>query len=47
VDANGNASYDIVQPVAWDEIALPETLDAVSQARGFIYGSLAGRSPYN
>ena len=48
VDANGNASYDIVQPVAWDEIkVLPETLDAVSQARGFIYGSLAGRSPYN
>lgn len=48
VDANGNASYDIVQPVAWDEIkVLPETLDAVAQARGFIYGSLAGRSPYN
>ena len=48
VDANGNATYELVQPVAWDEIrVLPETLEAVAQARGLIFGSLAGRSPYN
>ena len=34
VDANGNATYELVQPVAWDEIkVLPETLEAVAQAR--------------
>ena len=48
VDANGNATYELVQPVAWDEIKVPaEALDAVAKARGFIFGSLAGRSPYN
>ena len=48
VDANGNATYELVQPVAWDEIrVLPETLEAVAQARALIFGSLAGRSPYN
>jgi fructokinase len=48
VDDNGNATYELVQPVAWDEIkALPEALEAVAQARGLIFGSLACRSPYN
>jgi fructokinase len=48
VDANGNATYELVQPAAWDEIRVPtEALDAVSKARALIYGSLAGRSPYN
>ena len=48
VDANGNATYELVQPVAWDEIrVLPETLEAVAQARALIFGSLACRSPYN
>ena len=48
IDEKGNASYELVQPVAWDEITVsPEALEAVSQARGLIYGSLAGRSPYN
>src|SRR4029077_15372353 len=48
VDANGNATYELVQPVAWDEIrVLPETLEAVAQSRALIFGSLAGRSPYN
>src|SRR5579862_4842141 len=29
IDANGNARYEIVQPVAWDEIKVPpEALDA-------------------
>ncbi len=48
VDACGNATYELVQPVAWDEIrVLPTTVEAVAQARGLIFGSLAGRSPYN
>ncbi|HEY5811513.1 MAG TPA: carbohydrate kinase [Terrimicrobiaceae bacterium] len=48
VDANGNATYELVQPVAWDEIrVLPETLEAVARARALIFGSLACRSPYN
>lgn len=48
VDANGNATYELVQPAAWDEIRVPaEALDAVSRSRALIYGSLAGRSPYN
>jgi fructokinase len=48
VDANGNATYELVQPAAWDEIRVPdEALTAVSKGRALIYGSLAGRSPYN
>jgi len=48
VDANGNATYELVQPAAWDEITVPaEALAAVSKSRALIYGSLAGRSPYN
>lgn len=48
VDASGNATYELVQPAAWDEIRVPvEALEAVSKARALIYGSLAGRSPYN
>jgi fructokinase len=48
VDADGNATYELVQPAAWDEIRVPaEALEAVSKARALIYGSLAGRSPYN
>jgi fructokinase len=48
VDANGNATYELVQPAAWDEIRVPtEALEAVSRSRALIYGSLAGRSPYN
>jgi fructokinase len=48
LDENRNATYELVQPAAWDEIRVPKkALDAVSKARAFIYGSLAGRSPYN
>ncbi|MGZ5023919.1 MAG: carbohydrate kinase family protein [Chthoniobacterales bacterium] len=48
VDANGNATYELVQPAAWDEIRVPPAaLEAVSKARALIFGSLAGRSPYN
>ena len=48
VDAMGNATYELVQPVAWDEIIIsPEALEAVAKADAFIFGSLATRSPYN
>ena len=48
LDEKGNATYELVQPAAWDEIRVPaEALEAVAQSRAFIYGSLAGRSPYN
>jgi fructokinase len=48
VDAMGNATYELVQPVAWDEISVSaEAVLAVAQANAFIFGSLAGRSPYN
>jgi fructokinase len=48
LDQHRNATYELVQPAAWDEIRVSDqALDAVSKARAFIYGSLAGRSPYN
>ena len=48
VDASGNATYEIVQPVAWDEIPVtPGALAAVAAGRAFVFGSLAVRSAYN
>ena len=48
VDALGNATYEIVQPVAWDEIVVSaEAVAAVAEAGAFIFGSLASRSPHN
>jgi fructokinase len=48
VDASGNATYELVQPAAWDEIRVPaRVLTAVGKSRAFTFGSLAGRSPYN
>jgi fructokinase len=48
VDAMGNATYELVQPVAWDEIVVStDALEAVAKAGAFIFGSLATRSPYN
>ena len=48
VDAMGNATYEFVQPVAWDEVIVSaEALEAVAKAGAFIFGSLASRSPYN
>lgn len=48
LDASANATYKIVQPVAWDEIGFPESaLKAVSKARGLVFGSLACRSAHN
>jgi fructokinase len=48
VDALGNATYELVQPVAWDEIIVADqAIDSVAKAGAFIFGSLASRSPYN
>lgn len=48
LDANSNAAYEIVEPVAWDEIQVPaDALGAVAQARALVFGSLAVRSPGN
>ena len=48
LDEHGNGTYELVRPATWDEIRVPaEALEAVAKARAFIYGSLAGRSPYN
>ena len=48
MDAMGNATYELVQPVAWDEIIVSaEAVEAVAKADALIFGSLASRSPYN
>ena len=48
LDENQNASYDIVEPAAWDEIRLsPKSRKAVRGSRALIYGSLASRSRQN
>ena len=48
VHEKGNATYELVQPAAWDEIKVStKALEAVGKARAFTFGSLAGRSPYN
>ena len=48
LDEKGNATYELVQPAAWDEIKVSaKALTAVAKARALTFGSLAGRSPYN
>jgi fructokinase len=48
INEKGNASYEIVEPVAWDEIEVPpEAVEAVANARGFVFGSLSCRSGKN
>lgn len=44
----GDAKYEIVTGVAWDEIPATEAAArAMSQARAFVFGSLAQRTPQN
>ncbi|AWG20615.1 carbohydrate kinase [Flavobacterium faecale] len=44
LDASGSASYDIMQPRAWDKIQLTKTAqDLTQEADVFVYGSLASR----
>lgn len=48
VSPGGDASYEIVTDVAWDRIeAAAPVLTTAAHADGFIYGSLAQRSPAN
>ena len=48
LDPKGNATYEIVQPVAWDEITIPDhTLPVIASSGGVIFGSLAARSAHN
>lgn len=48
LDEKGNATYELVQPAAWDEIKVSaKALTAVAKARALTFGSLTGRSPYN
>ncbi|NRT14772.1 fructokinase [Flavobacterium sp. 28A] len=45
LDEKGSATYDIMQPRAWDYIELTQTaLDLVKASDVFIYGSLASRN---
>ncbi len=44
LDAKGNASYEILQPVAWDHIEItPENIALVQSADVFVFGSLVAR----
>ncbi len=43
LDEKNNATYELVRPVAWDEIRVPpDALGAVADARALVFGSLAG-----
>ena len=45
IDPEGIASYDIITPVAWDNIEVNRSLeDALGQSDLFLFGSLAARS---
>lgn len=44
LDAQGNATFEICEPVAWDDIAFTESLPTeVASSTAIIYGSLASR----
>lgn len=46
LDENNNATYEICEPVAWDNLELTDSLIAKSKEVGiFIFGSLASRNP--
>lgn len=48
LDARGNASYTILENVAWDWIELPPAIETVAgQMNALVYGSLAQRSKHN
>lgn len=45
LDDDGNAEYDILEPAAWDAIALDESLvRRAASARAIVYGTVAQRS---
>jgi fructokinase len=46
LDEHNTASYEICEPVAWDEISLtPELADAAKSSTAIVFGSLASRLP--
>src|SRR5680860_374696 len=46
LDENNNASYEICEPVAWDNLELTDSLMTKARQSGlFIYGTLASRNP--
>jgi fructokinase len=48
INKQGNASYEILENVAWDEIYIPESIKPVAaEAQAVIFGSLAMRTAYN
>jgi fructokinase len=45
LDENNNPTFDILEPVAWDQLVLtPELNEAASRAGTIVYGSLASRN---
>jgi fructokinase len=45
IDQEGNTSYDIVGPVAWDALTYSETVaKLISRSAAFVFGSLVARS---
>jgi len=45
IDENNNPTFDILEPVAWDQLELTPQLEASAQAVGtIVYGSLASRN---
>src|SRR5665648_554382 len=45
LDANNNATYEICEPVAWDNLTLTDSLSKKAKESGLIiYGSLASRN---
>ena len=46
LDEKGNATYELVQPAAWDEIKVPaKALTAIAKARALTFGSTRGPLP--
>ncbi|MDP3435223.1 MAG: carbohydrate kinase [Bacteroidota bacterium] len=46
LDENNNATYEICEPVAWDNLILTDSLNSQAKKSGLIiYGTLASRNP--
>ena len=46
LDENNNATYEICEPVAWDNLVLTDSLISQAKSSGLIiYGTLASRNP--
>ena len=48
IGKNGDARYEIIEAVAWDEIAVgAEVSKVITEAQAFVFGSLAQRTLFN